>query len=136
MRDSVPSRSYSSVCNVLRQWKSRSSLLIESTDSMIPPITSNTGGGALLWMILIYIPPITSNTGGGGITVDDLNIYTSYHFKYWGGEGGITVDDLNIYTSYHFKYWGGEGGITVDDLNIYTSYHFKYWGGGGGHYCG
>ena len=32
---SVPSGSYSSVCNVLRQWKSRSSLLIESTDSMI-----------------------------------------------------------------------------------------------------
>ena len=32
MRDSVPSGSYSSVCNVLRQWKSRSSLLIESTD--------------------------------------------------------------------------------------------------------
>ena len=31
MRDSVPSGSYSSVCNVLRQW----SLLIESTDSMI-----------------------------------------------------------------------------------------------------
>ena len=35
MRDSVPSGSYSSVCNVLRQWKSLSSLLIESTDSMI-----------------------------------------------------------------------------------------------------
>ena len=35
MRDSVPSGSYSSVCNVLRQWKSHSSLLIESTDSMI-----------------------------------------------------------------------------------------------------
>ena len=35
MRDSVPSGSYSSVCNVLRQWKSCSSLLIESTDSMI-----------------------------------------------------------------------------------------------------
>ena len=35
MRDSVPSGSYSSVCNVLRQWKSSSSLLIESTDSMI-----------------------------------------------------------------------------------------------------
>ena len=34
MRDSVPSGSYSSVCNVLRQWKSRSSLLIESIDSM------------------------------------------------------------------------------------------------------
>ena len=34
MRDSVPSGSYSSVCNVLRQWKSRSSLLIESTDSI------------------------------------------------------------------------------------------------------
>ena len=33
MRDSVPSGSYSSVCNVLRQWQSRSSLLIESTDS-------------------------------------------------------------------------------------------------------
>ena len=36
MRDSVPSGSYSSVCNVLRQWQSSSSLLIESTDSMIP----------------------------------------------------------------------------------------------------
>ena len=35
MRDSVPSGSYSSVCNVLRQWNSCSSLLIESTDSMI-----------------------------------------------------------------------------------------------------
>ena len=35
MRDSVPSGSYSSVCNVLRQWQSGSSLLIESTDSMI-----------------------------------------------------------------------------------------------------
>ena len=35
MRDSVPSGSYSSVCNVLRQGTSRSSLLIESTDSMI-----------------------------------------------------------------------------------------------------
>ena len=35
MRDSVPSTRYSSVCNVLRQWQSRSSLLIESTDSMI-----------------------------------------------------------------------------------------------------
>ena len=35
MRDSVPSGSYSSVCNVLRQWQSLSSLLIESTDSMI-----------------------------------------------------------------------------------------------------
>ena len=40
MRDSVPSGSYSSVCNVLRQWKSRSSLLIESTDSMIESIDS------------------------------------------------------------------------------------------------
>ena len=39
MRDSVPSGSYSSVCNVLRQWKSRSSLLIESTNSMIPTCT-------------------------------------------------------------------------------------------------
>ena len=35
MRDSVPSGSYSSVCNVLRQWQSRSSPLIESTDSTI-----------------------------------------------------------------------------------------------------
>ena len=35
MRDSVPSGSYSSVCNVLRQWTSRSFLLIESVDSMI-----------------------------------------------------------------------------------------------------
>ena len=41
MRDSVPSGSYSSVCNVLRQWKSRSSLLIESTDSMINKIIEN-----------------------------------------------------------------------------------------------
>ena len=43
MRDSVPSGSYSSICNVLRQWKSRSSLLIESTDSMILPtaLTAN-----------------------------------------------------------------------------------------------
>ena len=32
MRDSVPSGSYSSVCNVLRQWKSRSSLLIMNMD--------------------------------------------------------------------------------------------------------
>ena len=32
MRDSVPSASYSSVCNVLRQWNIS---LIESTDSMI-----------------------------------------------------------------------------------------------------
>ena len=39
MRDSVPSGSYSSVCNVLRQWQSRSSLLIESTDSMIITVT-------------------------------------------------------------------------------------------------
>ena len=37
MRDSVPSARYSSVCNVLRLGESRSSLLIESTDSMIPP---------------------------------------------------------------------------------------------------
>ena len=35
MRDSVPSARYSLVCNVLRQWKPRSSLLTESTDSMI-----------------------------------------------------------------------------------------------------
>ena len=36
MRDSVPRASYSSVCNVLHQWNiSRSSLLIESTNSMI-----------------------------------------------------------------------------------------------------
>ena len=40
MRDSVPSGSYSSVCNVLRQWKSRSSLLIESTNSMIESTNS------------------------------------------------------------------------------------------------
>ena len=40
MRDSVPSGSYSSVCNVLRQWQSRSSLLIESTDSMVESIDS------------------------------------------------------------------------------------------------
>ena len=42
MRDSVPSGSYSSVCNVLRQWKSRSSLLIESTDSIIESTDSMT----------------------------------------------------------------------------------------------
>ena len=36
MRDSVPSGSYSSVCNVCVNGTSRSSLLIESTDSMIP----------------------------------------------------------------------------------------------------
>ena len=35
MRDSVPIPRYLPVCNVLRQWKPRSSLLIESTDSMI-----------------------------------------------------------------------------------------------------
>ena len=35
MRESVPTARYSPVCNVLRQWKPRSSLLIESTDSMI-----------------------------------------------------------------------------------------------------
>ena len=35
MRVSVPSPRYSPVCNVLHQWKPRSSLLIESTDSMI-----------------------------------------------------------------------------------------------------
>ena len=51
MRDSVPSGSYSSVCNVLRQWKSCSSLLIESTDSMI-----NTGYKMYrIHTILIYI---------------------------------------------------------------------------------
>ena len=44
MRDSVPSGSYSSVCNVLRQWKSRSSLLIESTDSMML-------GGFYIWRL-------------------------------------------------------------------------------------
>ena len=37
MRDSVPSASYSSVCNVLRQWSISliPTELIESTDSMI-----------------------------------------------------------------------------------------------------
>ena len=35
MRDSVPSVRYSSVCNVLRQWRIWLTLLIESTDSMI-----------------------------------------------------------------------------------------------------
>ena len=35
MRDSVPSASYSSVCNVLRQWSISLIPLIESTDSMI-----------------------------------------------------------------------------------------------------
>ena len=35
MGESVPTARYSPVCNVLRQWKPRSSLLIESTDSMI-----------------------------------------------------------------------------------------------------
>ena len=43
MRDSVPSASYSSVCNVLRQWQSRSSLLIESTDSMIFTVNRDKG---------------------------------------------------------------------------------------------
>ena len=45
MRDSVPSGSYSSVCNVLRQWQSRSSLLIESTDSMIHALINATCAG-------------------------------------------------------------------------------------------
>ena len=35
MRESIPTARYSPVCNVLRQWKTSSSLLIESTDSMI-----------------------------------------------------------------------------------------------------
>ena len=35
MRDSVPSARYSSVCNVLRQWRTWLILIIESTDSMI-----------------------------------------------------------------------------------------------------
>ena len=40
MRDSVPSARYSSVFNVLHQWSiSRSSLLIESTDSMIKSVS-------------------------------------------------------------------------------------------------
>ena len=47
MRDSVPSTRYSSVCNVLRQWQSRSSLLIESTDSMIY-------SSILLYIIIYY----------------------------------------------------------------------------------
>ena len=34
MRESVPTARYSSVCNVLRQWKT-SLILIESIDSMI-----------------------------------------------------------------------------------------------------
>ena len=34
MRDSLPSARYSPICNVLRQWKPRSSLFIESTDSI------------------------------------------------------------------------------------------------------
>ena len=38
MRDSVPSARYSSVCNVLRLWRICSSLLIETTDSMISPV--------------------------------------------------------------------------------------------------
>ena len=48
MRDSVPSGSYSSVCNVLRQWKSRSSLLIESTDSMIIFVSMGSSFGPAL----------------------------------------------------------------------------------------
>ena len=48
MRDSVPSGSYSSVCNVLRQWQSRSSLLIESTDSMIIIFIIITSAGDFL----------------------------------------------------------------------------------------
>ena len=55
MRDSVPSGSYSSVCNVLRQWKSRSSLLIESTDSMIESTDS---------MILIIISNYLNKNDG------------------------------------------------------------------------
>ena len=35
MRDSVPSASYSSVCNVLRQWSISLIHIFESTDSMI-----------------------------------------------------------------------------------------------------
>ena len=53
MRDSVPSGSYSSVCNVLRQWKSRSSLLIESTDSMI--LIESTDSMIISMIIIINI---------------------------------------------------------------------------------
>ena len=54
MRDSVPSGSYSSVCNVLRQWKSRSSLLIESTDSMIIIIISTLFPLAMWLLIILF----------------------------------------------------------------------------------
>ena len=50
MRDSVPSARYSSVCNVLRLWNTRSSLLIESTASMI-----NVAKGATFHNIIICI---------------------------------------------------------------------------------
>ena len=39
MRDSVPSLSYSSVCNVLRQWNIPLIPTLESTDSMIRKLT-------------------------------------------------------------------------------------------------
>ena len=55
MRDSVPSGSYSSVCNVLRQWKSRSSLLIESTDSMIYTCIYDTMIMLLISLLINYI---------------------------------------------------------------------------------
>ena len=47
MSDSVPSARYSSVCNVLRQWPgaSRSSLLIESTDSIRGVANTKKVGG-------------------------------------------------------------------------------------------
>ena len=53
MRDSVPSGSYSSVFNVLRQWQSRSSLLIESTDSMI--VSYKAGWCGRLVGVIVYI---------------------------------------------------------------------------------
>ena len=52
MRDSVPSARYSSVYNVLRLGESRSSLLIESADSMINIIFLLV---LLLSLLLLYI---------------------------------------------------------------------------------
>ena len=49
MRDSVSSGSYSSVCNVLRQWKSRSSLLIASEASFL------VSSMALIFYIIIIM---------------------------------------------------------------------------------
>ena len=62
MRDSVPSGSDSSVCNVLRQWQSRSSLLIESIDSMIESTDS--------MIIIVYMYLI-----GNGILIRSVYVW-------------------------------------------------------------